>query len=184
VKLTREDSSTPTLTQRAQTANAYGADLFVSLHSNAVSGGWNDAVRGLTVWTYAAGGERNRAARRLLDEMKLAGVKTFGAELYHNNFTVLANTTMPAYLIEYAFHTAREDVALLLDNSHRDKLAEATAKAICAWGGIGWIAPPKADNKIYRVQMGAFTVEENAKNQAKELEAKGYKPFIVTEEKS
>lgn len=190
VKLTREDSSTPTLTERANIANAYKADLFVSLHSNAIGGsGWSDNTRGLTVWTYAAGGERQRAAILLLDEMRQAGVQLFGAELYHQKFTVLAKTTMPAYLIEYAFHTSRPDVELLLDNHHRDKLALATAKAICSWGGVRWVDAPTeptkpADGSIYRVQVGAFSVEENATRLKAELESKGYKPFIVKEVKA
>jgi len=184
VKLTREDSSTPTLTRRANTANAYGADLYVSLHSNAVGGkGWSDNTRGLTVWTYAAGGERDRAAKLLLAEMKTAGVQTFGAELYHSHFTVLAKTNMPAYLVEYAFHTSRPDVELLKSDTHRDKLSEATAKAICAWGGISWVKPvtepvKPVDGVIYRVQVGAFGNKKNADKLKLELENKGYKPFI------
>lgn len=189
VKLTREDSSTPSLTERANIANAYKADLFVSLHSNAVSGGWNDKTRGLTVWTYAAGGERDRAAKLLLAEMKQVGVQTFGSELYHQKFTVLAKTNMPAYLIEYAFHTSRPDVELLLDNAHRDKLSLATAKAICIWGGVKWIDAPTAptvptDGTIYRVQVGAFAVEENATRLKAELEGKGYNPFITKEKRT
>lgn len=190
VKLTREDSSTPSLTERANIANAYKADLFVSLHSNAVGGsGWDDKTRGLTVWTYAAGGERNRAANILLDEMAKAGVQMFGSKLYHSKFTVLAKSNMPAYLIEYAFHTSHPDVELLLSNEHRDKLALATAKAICIWGGVKWIEPiteptKPADGTIYRVQVGAFSVEDNAVKLQQELEAKGYKPFIVKEKRT
>ena len=189
VKLTREDSSTPSLTERANIANAYKADLFVSLHSNAVGGsGWSDNTRGLTVWTYAAGGERDRAAKLLLAEMKQLGIQTFGTELYHQKFAVLAKTNMPAYLIEYAFHTSRNDVALLLDDNHRDKLALATAKAICVFGGVKWIDAPTAttkpaDGTIYRVQVGAFSVEENAVKLQQELENKGYKPYITEEKK-
>lgn len=189
VKLTREDSSTPSLTERANIANAYKADLFVSLHSNAVGdSGWSDNTRGLTVWTYAAGGERDRAANILIDEMAKAGVQMFGSKLYHSKFTVLAKTNMPAYLIEYAFHTSRPDVELLLDNAHRDKLALATAKAICIWGGVKWIEPiteptKPADGTIYRVQVGAFSVEENAVKLQQELENKGYKPYITEEKK-
>ena len=96
---------------------------------------------------------------------------------------------MPAYLIEYAFHTSRPDVELLLDNAHRDKLALATAKAICIWGGVKWIEPiteptKPADGTIYRVQVGAFTVEQNAENLKAELEGKGYKPYIVKEKRT
>lgn len=189
VKLTREDSSTPSLTERANIANRYNADLFVSLHSNAIGGsGWSDNTRGLSVWTYAAGGERDRAAKLLLDEMKQAGVKTFGNELYHQKFTVLAKTNMPAYLIEYAFHTSHPDVELLLDDAHRDKLALATAKAICAFGGVKWVdvttspTMPSGD-VLYRVQVGAFRIEQNAIQMMQELENKGYKPFVVKEVK-
>lgn len=46
-------------------------------------------------------------------------------------------------------------------------------------------APTKpADGTIYRVQVGAFTVEENAVKLKAELENKGYKPFIVKEERA
>ncbi|MGI5881386.1 MAG: N-acetylmuramoyl-L-alanine amidase, partial [Syntrophomonadaceae bacterium] len=173
----------------ANIANAYKADLFVSLHSNAIGGsGWSDNTRGLSVWTYAEGGERNRAAKLLLAEMKQAGVQTFGNELYHQKFTVLAKTNMPAYLIEYAFHTSHPDVELLLDDAHRDKLALATAKAICAFGGVKWVdvttspTMPSGD-VLYRVQVGAFRVEGNAVQMMQELENKGYKPFVVKEVK-
>ena len=40
------------------------------------------------------------------------------------------------------------------------------------------------DGTIYRVQVGAFTVEENAENLKAELERKGYKPFIVKERRT
>ena len=60
-------------------------------------------------------------------------------------------------------------------------------KAICAYGGVKWVepvAPTKpADGTIYRVQVGAFTVKENADKLKAELESKGYKPFIAKEEK-
>lgn len=38
-------------------------------------------------------------------------------------------------------------------------------------------------NHIYKVQVGAFGVEANAQSLKRELELKGYKPFIVTEKR-
>lgn len=180
VKLTREDSTTPSLTARAATANAFGADLFVSLHSNATGGkGWNETAHGLTVWTYAAGGNRDKAAKLLLAQMAAYGVETFGSKLYHSKFTVLAKTNMPAYLVEYAFHTCHSDVALLKSDTHRDKLAEATAKAICAYGGVKWVDIPVKQNVTYKVQID-LTDETTAETLTTELTAKGYKPYITT----
>ena len=66
---------------------------------------------------YAAGGERHRAANILIDEMAKAGVQMFGSKLYHQKFTVLAKSNMPALLIEYAFHTSRPDVELAFGQS-------------------------------------------------------------------
>ena len=125
----------------------------------------------------------------MIDEMAKAGVQMFVRRLYHKGFTVLSKSNMPAYLIEYAFHTSRPDVELLLDSAHRDKLALATAKAICVFGGVKWVDAPTAPTKpagdfIYRVQVGAFSVEENATRLVHELEGKGYKPLIAKEEKA
>lgn len=44
------------------------------------------------------------------------------------------------------------------------------------------INAPKAKSYIYRVQVGAYTVQKNAELIVKDLETKGYKPYIVTEE--
>lgn len=193
VLLTREDSSTPSLAARAAAANAWGADLYVSPHTNAVpinetsdpdNDGWA-AVKGLAVYTAAAGGERERAAKLLLEQMKAAGVTILGQGLFNANFAVLRLTNMPAYLVEYGFHTTKADTELLKTTAYRAKLAEATAKAIIAWCGITWIAEekpvtvtPEADDSYYTVQFGAFDEEDNAENMKKILAAAGYVTII------
>lgn len=199
VLLTREDSSTPGLKERAAKANAWGADLYASLHTNAVpdndptdentpEDGWDNPA-GLTVWTCAAGGERDRAANILLKQMKSAGVSIFGSGLYHSNFTVLACTNMPAFLTEYAFHTNKEDVKLLKSSEYRAKLAEATAKAIAEWCGIAWVPDTTSaiivdeSKMIYHLQFGAFTDESNAVAMKKMLKEKGYTTIIKEEKK-
>lgn len=143
VILTRTEDTKPRLTERAGVSNNVGADLFVSLHSNATGGsGWSDPS-GLLIYTSQAGetAQRNKAARAILAKMEAAGVKLFGGGLSHNHsYTVLTATTAPAVLIEYGFHTNQGDVALLKDHAYRDKLAKATA-----WGILDYLGVAEAE---------------------------------------
>ena len=137
---TRAKDEMPSLTARAQRANSAGADLFVSLHTNAAgNGGWYDA-RGFLIYTGAAGdgAERNRAAQAILARARAAGVAIWGGGLAHEGYTVLVKTACPAVLIEYGFHTSREDVALLKDAAYREELALVTARGICDYLGVAW----------------------------------------------
>ena len=135
---TRTEDTKPSLTERATVANNAKADCFISLHTNASGSGWSDA-HGLEIYTSSGptSAPRNVLAQDILDEMEAAGVTLRSSPLVHNiSLTVLAKTNMPAVLIEYGFHTNREDVALLKDSAYRDKLAEATARGVCQWMGI------------------------------------------------
>ena len=183
VLLTRSVDMTVALNKRATIANEGGADVFVSLHSNAAAGtGWSDA-HGLCAYTYAAGGERDKLANAILDELGAAGVELRATRLNHAKFTVLANTKMPAVLVEYLFHNNKANVEKLKDTAFRDKLATATAKGICGYLGIAWDEDKPADTAhIYRVQAGTFTDRANAEGCKQKMIAAGFPgAFIVTD---
>lgn len=154
VVLTRTEDTKPSLTERAQVSNAAGADCLVSLHSNAEGGsGWGSA-RGLMIYTSAGPdyAPRNVLAMDIIDRMKDAGVLVRSAPVAYNiDLTVLVRADAPACLIEYGFHTNREDVALLKDSDYRDRLARATAHGICDWLGVERTEPetPEEDAGWY-----------------------------------
>ena len=163
---TRTEDTKPSLTERATVANNAKADCFVSLHTNAEGGtGWGTA-HGLEIYTSSGptSAPRNVLAQDILDEMEAAGVTLRSSPLVHDlSLTVLAKTNMPAVLIEYGFHTNRADVTLLLSDVYREKLAEATARGVCAWLGIAYHdkeesaveeKPWYADAQAWAVQMG------------------------------
>ncbi|MCI6255923.1 MAG: N-acetylmuramoyl-L-alanine amidase [Clostridiales bacterium] len=141
VVMTKTESEYPSLTTRANVSNRAGADLFLSLHSNATGAkGWS-VTRGLIVYTSMAGASagRNIAANCVIKRMREAGVVVQGSGLQHNkSYTVLAKTNAPAMIVEYGFHTNAEDVRLLKSDAHRDKLATATAKGVCDYLGVEW----------------------------------------------
>lgn len=136
------------LTNRAGVSNTAKADLFISPHTNAapdtdaVKDGWSDP-RGLEIYTSYASvtAGRNIAANKMIARFKEAGIVLRQPTLRHNNtFTVLTKTNAPAVLIEYGFHTNKEDVALLLSDAYKDKLAEATVKGVCDYFGVPYKA--------------------------------------------
>lgn len=149
VVLTRTGEHCPTgkadtndLLKRVAISDAAGADLFVSIHSNASGNEWSNA-RGLMIYT-SAGPEtasRNVAAKAVLSRMTEAGVELRGSPLVHDmELVVTRKTVAPAMLIEYGFHTSRMEVELLKKGSYRAKLAEATAKGVCDFLGVAWVA--------------------------------------------
>lgn len=157
---TRTEDDMPSLTERARTANSAGADCFVSLHSNAAgSGGWYDA-RGLMIYTSAGPmtAARNVLAADLINAFHAAGVIVRSSPILHELYTVLVKTNAPACIIEYGFHTNREDVALLKDSAYRDKLARATAQGVCKYLGISWpedsAEKPAADRQRVQERFG------------------------------
>ena len=139
VGMTRETDETVSLSDRAAMANQAGADIFVSIHSNASGSSWSDAS-GLCVYTASAGGERDALANAILKRVRESGeIGVFSAGLYHNKFTVLIRTDMPACLVEFAFHTNKDDVEKLKSPAWREQLAIAVARGICDHLGAAWV---------------------------------------------
>ena len=147
VVLTRTDEHCPTgkadtndLLKRVAISDAAGADLFVSIHSNASGNEWSNAS-GLMIYT-SAGPEtasRNVAAKAVLSRMTAAGVELRGSPLVHDiELVVTRKTAAPAMLIEYGFHTSQTEVELLKKGSYRAKLAEATAMGVCDFLCVAW----------------------------------------------
>lgn len=173
VVLTRTDEHCPTgkadtndLLKRVAISDAAGADLFVSLHSNASGNEWSNAS-GLMIYT-SAGPEtasRNVAAKAVLSRMTAAGVELRGSPLVHDiELVVTRKTAAPAMLIEYGFHTSRMEVERLKKSSYRAKLAEATAKGVCDFLGVAWEPETAAGTTDTGAADWAATAWEKAKS--------------------
>ncbi|MGB9660965.1 MAG: N-acetylmuramoyl-L-alanine amidase [Moorellaceae bacterium] len=118
VYLTRSGENTPySLNERALYANNLGADLFISIHSNAAS---NPEVGGTSTYTYAPedselGSQREERLRlaRSIQEALVARLGRRNIGVLEANFAVLRHTNMPAVLVEVAFISNPEEEKLL-----------------------------------------------------------------------
>ena len=127
VRLSRDgDIDDDGLTWRAELANEWGADLFLSIHANSAA---DPAAHGTEVWHYPG----SRPGRRLARRIQRAIVRRLGTGdrgVKPATFTVLAATDCPAVLIETAFLSNSVDRALLTVPARQADFAAAIAAAI------------------------------------------------------
>lgn len=177
------------LKERTDQANAWKANVYISIHANAAS----PTARGVETFTHTS---KEKESVELATKVQTEIMKVYGLEKYNrgvkaSDFHVLRETNMTAILIEAGFMTNDEDLKLLKSDDYRKKVAKAILNALILQYGIKLKAVPKPIIKvaeptkkyIYKVQCGAFSSETNAKNLLAQLEKAGFKGVIVREEK-
>ncbi|MGP1371698.1 MAG: N-acetylmuramoyl-L-alanine amidase [Almyronema sp.] len=126
VVLTREQDVTLDLEPRVQIAERANADLFVSIHANAISLS-RPEVNGTETYYYSDAGLR---LARVLHASMLAAGGLNDRGVRQARFYVIRNTSMPAVLLEVGFVTGAQDAPLLADQLWRDQMAQGIANGI------------------------------------------------------
>jgi N-acetylmuramoyl-L-alanine amidase len=124
VILTRDSDYFVSLEGRTQMANRAGADLFVSIHANAINLS-RPEVNGLEVYYYGDRRLSDTIQRNILRSVDVADRGVRKARFY-----VLRNSKMPATLVELGFLTGNIDSRKLQDPSYRSQMAQAIARGI------------------------------------------------------
>lgn len=125
VVMTRDTDNFISLEGRTDLANDVEADLFVSIHANAINLSRPD-VNGLETYYYKSG----RRLAEVIHWSILNGVEIDDRSIRRARFYVLRHSTMPAVLVEVGFLTGAVDASRLKDPNHRRQMAEAIARGI------------------------------------------------------
>jgi N-acetylmuramoyl-L-alanine amidase len=127
VVYTHTESTCPSEEQRAELANAAGADLMLSLHCDS-----HDAADASGVAAFFFGRDRETSwsavgehladllVREVVARTGLANCRSHG-----RSWTLLQQTTMPTVRVEAGYLSHPDDAARLADPAFRDTLAEA-----------------------------------------------------------
>ena len=173
--------TTNSVSKVAANANAWKANLLVSIHFNAGGGDGYEAL----VYSSA------RKALGLVFEkyVTAAGQNSRGVK-YRPDLGVLRLSNMPAILNEGAFVDNKKDIQDWDEDVELKKLGIAYAEAAAEWLRLEKkpiveepedAIPDKA--YLYRVQVGAYSSPENAANMRDKLKAAGFTGIIVKDEK-
>ncbi|MGL4883111.1 MAG: N-acetylmuramoyl-L-alanine amidase family protein, partial [Waterburya sp.] len=123
--MTRDTDTFVSLEGRTDMANDLNADLFVSIHANAINLSRPD-VNGLETYYYDSG----RRLAEIIHWSVLNGVNIQDRGIRRARFYVLRHSVMPAVLVEVGFLTGEEDASRLKDPDHRRQMAEAIARGV------------------------------------------------------
>lgn len=167
------------LTERIRECNAFAPDLALDIHNNAGGGD------GAEVYHHFGGGTGKVLAENILAEMVAMGQNSRGPKTRINAsgtdyFGFIRQTSAPAVIVECAFLDNATDLQIVDTATEQAVMGESIAKGILKTLQI----PVKTqENVLYRVQVGAYAIKENAENMLKKLEAAGFQGFIVQAEK-
>lgn len=128
VIMTRDDNSPVDLYDRPKIAKAAHADIFISMHNNALPDGVNPFVNNGSSTYYYHTHSMNLAKNIQRELTKATKLGDYG--LYYGNLAVNRPTQYPAILIETAFMIIPEQEALLKTKKFRNKVAKAITKGI------------------------------------------------------
>jgi len=163
-----------TYQQAVSESNKRKCDIHIAIHSNA----FNTAIRGTQTMYVSNSGKR--LAQGIYDLLEAFTPTQDRGNRENKNLYELNNTTAVSAYLELMFHDNKEDATLIMNNV--EYIAELIARGTCKYLKIPYIDKiAKTSDKLYHVQIGAYGIKSNADNIVKELEQKGYKPFIKFE---
>ena len=173
VKMSREKDENDPLADEIRECNAFAPDLAVSIHNNAGGGD------GAEVFHHHGGGKGKVLAENILAEIVKAGQNSRGAKIRKNAsgkdyYGFIRETAAPAVIVECAFVDNAQDVKILASEAQKKAMGEAVAKGVLKTLGV-----EIQSERLYRVQVGAYLLKENAEDMKRRLKEKGFEGYIV-----
>lgn len=168
----------PDMATVVNASNNWAADLHVCVHTNA----YNGTVAGTRIYAYDKNKPGYQAALKVFNRLAPITPGTSESVQINKTWYEMENTWAPCVYCECEFHDNPTSAKWIVE--HTDDIGEAIAAGICDYFGMKYIAPskpaePVEGDTLYRVQVGAFKVRENAERYRDKLREMGISAFIV-----
>ncbi|KEK25121.1 N-acetylmuramoyl-L-alanine amidase [Bacillus gaemokensis] len=135
IKMTRDSDVFITLSERANIANSFGADFFISFHINSGGGtGFESYIYNGLSDSSSAANKQQKMHTAVNSVLTQYGLRDRGAK--KANYAVLRETAMDALLTETAFIDTTFDANLLKNQQFIEDLCQAYARGIAAIFGL------------------------------------------------
>ena len=181
VLMSRTKDENDDVNEEIRECNAFDPDLALDIHTNAGGGDGAEAYHSIVV------GEGKELAQDILVEIAAIGQNSRGAKIRKNAsgtdyYAFIRNTKAPAVIVETAFIDTKKDIEIIDTAEEQKNMGIAIAKGALKSLDIKYVekaATGEKSKKIYRVQVGAYSIKLNAEAMLKKLKADGYDAIIV-----
>lgn len=140
------------LGQRVREANAFGADLYISFHQNALAGKWGS--HGGTETYYYEGSSVGKSVAKVVQKASLdtLGLRDRGIKR-GNHLYIIKNSAMPCILLEGGFMDSTSDIKVLRNDKKMAELGRNVAKAVAKYFGLAKGSTSKGSGKAVSKPM-------------------------------
>src|SRR5690554_5969286 len=177
-------TSSKTIQERAIESKEWKADLYIALHSNAGS----PTAKGAVCFYHQDSKQSKNIAEYIIE--KLNSITPHGSNRWKQVYKGVKNVEgfnlfevrepfkngLVPVLIEVDFHDNPTTAKYIVEN--KPTIGRAIAEGI-AWANNLELKEPEPVKTFYRVQVGAFIYESNAKKLQEELIRMGYKDAFI-----
>lgn len=161
-----------------------GVKAFVSIHHNALTGSWNSAT-GVEVYTDKNPTANDTKLANCVYNKLVAYTGLKGRGVKQANFAVINQNQIPAILVEGGFMDSSNDYKYITSDAGQEAYAKAVADGLVKFLGLSkstaTTTPPQSNDKLYRVQLGAYRNKVNAENLMKKAKEAGFDVFLKEE---
>ncbi len=131
-KLSRDSDIYVGLSKRAEMANIWGADCFVSIHCNSSE---NEMAKGTETLHYPGSSSGKKFAEEVQVSLLIQN-DLINRGLKGENLAVLRLTKMPAVLVEVAFLSNKNEGELLANCNFRDRCAKGISDGVTKYTSL------------------------------------------------
>lgn len=173
-----------TMADKVAAANAWGADYYICIHTNACNG----KVGGTRLFFYTMNGDGQKMCEAISTYLfPLSPGTSEGISQRTDLYETRKPKAYTAY-VEVDFHDVAEIAKWIID--HVEDIAEVICKGVCDRCGEKYVAPEvqqqpapaPAVKKLYTVKAGTFSNKQNADAIMKKLAAIGVEAYIQESE--
>lgn len=145
------------LSARTNLANSKNADVYFSIHFDAIGNVWGSA-EGHTIFVYPGSTASQNLAECVAEFLKQGIVQKWRG-IKEQNFQVLRETKMPAILSENGFMDNKREALLMIDKSFQMEVASEHVQGICKYFGVPFKKLQKEIEEVKGTTKGVFRIK-------------------------